>query len=175
MTEVVDGGASHRAKFEVPSLVDRSIAGVVCEHLVNEFHEAWRLAHSDPCSLSSWTAIAYIAALMGEGRGDLPSQAIADFRNILQTIPEEDLAQYARPGTNVLIKQIDTASHHLRDHDAGCVFDLIVLLLHRHEMHQDVQEYAVPLIVLAIIMGGIAGRLEGVMVSPIDSWYSACT
>ena len=175
VTEVVDGGASHRAKFEVPSLVDRSIAGVVCEHLVNEFHEAWRLAHSDPCSLSSWTAIAYIAALMCEGRGDLPSQAIADFRNILQTIPEEDLAQYARPGTNVLIKQIDTASHHLRDHDAGYVFDLIVLLLHRHEMHQDVQEYAVPLIVLAIIVGEIAGRLEGVLVSPIDSWYSACT
>ena len=178
VTEVIDGGASHttsRAILEVPSLVNRSIAGVVCEHLVNEFHEAWRLAPSDPCSLSSWTAIACIAALMGEGRGDLPSQAIADFRNILQTIPEEDLVQYARPGTNVLIKQIDTASHHLRDHDAGYVFDLIVLLLHRHEMHQDVQEYAVPLIVLAIITGKIAGRLEGVMVSPIDSWYSACT
>ena len=166
---------SHELSIQVPPLVHRSIAGVVCEHLVDEFHQAWRLPPDDASSISSWTAIACLASLMGEGRGTPSPQTVADFRHVLQSIPEEDLTQYAKPGSNVLVEQIAEISQHLSDREADSVFDLILLLLQRHEIHQDVQEYSVPLIIMAIIVGNISGRLEDVMVKggTVDRWYSA--
>lgn len=166
---------SRKLSIQVPLLVHRSIAGIVCEHLVDEFHEVWRFHPDHSSSTPSWMAIACIASLAGEGRGSLPLQTVADFRRVLQCVPEEDLTQYAKPGSNVLVDQIAEISQHLSGREAGSVFDLILVLLQRHEIHQDVQEYSVPLIIMAIIMGNISGRLDDVMVkgSTVDRWYSA--
>ena len=166
---------SLKLSIQVPSLVHRSIAGIVCEHLVDEFHEVWRLHPNDSSSTPSWMAIACLATLMGEGRGSLSPQAVADFRHILQSIPEEDLMQYAKPDSNVLVDQIAEISQHFSGREADSVFDLILVLLQRNEIHQDVQEYSVPLIIMAIIMGNISGRLDDVLVKggTVDRWYSA--
>lgn len=171
------GGTSFSRKLsiQVPPLVHRSIAGIVCEHLIDEFHEVWRFHLDHSTSIPSWMAIACLSSLMGEGRGSLSPQTVADFRHLLQSVPEEDLMQYAKPGSNVLVDQIAEVSHHLSGRVAGFVFDLILVLLQRHEIHQDVQEYSVPLIIMAIIVGNISGRLDDVMVkgSTVDRWYSA--
>ena len=182
-SNVVEGGTStggtsisRKLSMQVPPFVHRSIAGIVCEHLVDEFHEVWRLHPNDSSSTPSWMAIACLASLMGEGRGSLSHQAVTDFRRVLQSVPEGDLTQYAKPGSNVLVDQIAEISQNLSGHEADFVFDLILVLLQRHEIHQDVQEYSVPLILMAIIMGSISGRLDDdVMVkgSAVDRWYSA--
>ena len=166
---------SLKLSIQVPPLVHRSIAGIVCEHLVDEFHMVWRLHPNDSSSTPSWMAIACLASLIGEGRGSLSPQAVADFRHILQSIPEEDLMQYAKPDSNVLVDQIAEISQHFSGCEADSVFDLILVLLQRHEIHQDVQEYSVPLIIMAIIMGNISGRLDDVMVKggTVDRWYPA--
>eukprot|EP00978_Attheya_sp_CCMP212_P006102 scaffold13748_cov62-Attheya_sp.AAC.1 len=69
-----------------------------------------------------------------------------------------------------LVNQIQLCSHQISDQASGAIFDLVVLILSRHDRCDAVQELAPSLVLVAIISGHVSGRVTEIL----DESKNAC-
>jgi len=167
----------------LPSLQNRSITGIICEHIAAAFQEALEV---DDRLLTCWMKIACIAMLISDGTA-ASSLAIANAQELLRSISEDDLASNAATAAGpigisdsiatppVLVDHIHVVSYRLDDHVAGLILDVVTTLLLDHDRHADVQQHTVPLILVSIVAGHVSGRAEVLIGTfgdcALGNWY----
>ena len=176
-------GDARSIPLPLPSLQNRSITGIICEHIAAAFQEALEVHDR---MLTCWMKIACIAMLISDGTA-ASSLAIANAQEFLRSISEDELASNtataAGPmGINdsiatppALVDHIHMVSYRLDDHVAGLIFDVSTTLFLDHDRHADVQQHTLPLILVSIVAGHVTGRAEDLIGTFEDSafgnWY----